>query len=215
MVERLRVDVWSDVVCPFCYIGKRRLEGAVREAGLEGAVDVVFHAFELDPAGRSSGPLMQHLARKFGGEAQARRASEHAAALGAEEGLTLDFARAIAAPTFDAHRVALLAQRKGRGPETMERLMRAHFTEGENVADRAALVRLAAEAGLDADEVARMLAGDGLTHEVRTDEAAARAYGVRGVPFFVFDGRYALSGAQPREVFLEALRAAREPAKPE
>lgn len=206
---RLRVDVWSDVVCPFCWIGKRRLETALEKSGLDSHVDVTYHAFELDPAGTSSGPLLAHLARKFGGEAQARQMSEHVARAGAPDGLRFDWASAIASPTFQAHRVVLLAQREGRGPDVLERLMCAHFKEGADLNDRATLVRLAADAGLDAARVQALLAGDELTHEVRADEAAARAYGIRGVPFFVVDGRYAISGAQPVEVFEETLRVAR------
>jgi predicted DsbA family dithiol-disulfide isomerase len=212
---RLRIDVWSDVVCPFCWIGKHRLEGAIRRMGLEGEVDVVFHAFELNPAAPPARPLMEYLAGRFGGEANVRAVTQRTQAMGASEGLAFDWARAIAVRTFDAHRVALFAQSRGRGAETMERLMRAHFSEGRDLSDHATLAALAAEAGLDRSDVERALAGDGFAAQVRTDEAEARGFGIGGVPFFVLGGRYAVSGAQPPEVFEEALRTARQPSSPQ
>lgn len=215
MVEsRLRVDVWSDVLCPFCWIGKHRLEGVIRRLGMEGEVDVVFHAFELNPTAPPARPLLEYLTGRFGGEANVRAAWRRTQAMGASEGLAFDWDRAIAARTFDAHRVALLGQAQGRGSETMERLMRAHFAEGRDLSDRATLAELAAEAGLDRDEVARVLSGDGFAAEVRTDEAQARGLGIGGVPFFVFGGRYAVSGAQSPATFEEALRAARASPSP-
>lgn len=212
--RRLRVDVWSDVVCPFCWIGKHRLEGALRQMGLQDEVEVVFHAFELNPAAPPARPLMEYLAGRFGGPASVRAITQRTAAMGAAEGLAFDFDRAIAVRTFDAHRLALFAQSRGRGREAMERLMRAHFAEGRDLSDHGTLVALAAEAGVDPDEARDALAGDSFAAEVRTDEAEARGFGIGGVPFFVFDGRYAVSGAQPVEAFEQAIRVARQASSP-
>lgn len=204
--QRLRIDVWVDVVCPFCFIGKRRLERALDEMGIAPQdVDVVFHAYELDPTIRASRPLMQHLEQKFGGEAQARAVIARASALGREEGLDLAFDRAISARTFDAHRVALLAQRSGRGRAMMDRLMQAHFFEGLDVDDPLVLARLGGDAGLDPEEVTRMLKSNDLGREVREDQGVARDAEIRGVPFFVLDGQLVLSGAQPMKLFKDAL----------
>ena len=207
--ERLRVEVWADVICPFCWIGKRRLENAARRLGLE--MELVHRAFELNPAARAPVPLPEYLAQRFGGAENARAAMERTTRLAAGEGLAFDMPRAIASPTFDAHRLVLHAQARGRGPEALERLMRAHFSEGLDLSDHATLVRLAGEVGLDPDEAARMLAGQDHAVQVREDELTARGMGIGGVPFFVFDGRLALSGAQPAEVFERALGMARRP----
>lgn len=204
----LRIDVWSDVVCPFCWIGKRRLDEALARHGLQDA-EVVYHAFELDPSTQGSRPLLEHLERKFGGATNARAIVQRTESMGAASGLKMDFAHAIAASTFDAHRLILHAQRQDKGREMTERLMRAHFAEALDVSERATLARLAAEAGLDAADAARFLESDELGDAVREDQAAARSLGIRGVPFFVFNRRLGLSGAQPAEVFDEAIRQAR------
>ncbi|HWG90532.1 MAG TPA: DsbA family oxidoreductase [Candidatus Thermoplasmatota archaeon] len=207
---RLRVDIWSDVVCPFCWIGKRRLEAAVKQLGMEGEVEVVFRAFELNPALKASKPLTEYLGAKFGGPAQAKAMTQHVARMGAPDGLTFDFDHAIAAPTFDAHRLTLLAQEHGLGRPVMERFMRAHFAEREDLADHGTLRRLAAEAGLDAAAVDRVLGSDAYAKEVREDQGLARAYGIQGVPFFLIDGKYGVSGAQPVEVLARGITLARD-----
>ena len=204
--RRLRIDLWSDVICPFCWIGRHRLDAALRNLGLEDETDVVLHAFELDPSAPPARPLLSYLSQRFGADAPAL--AQRTRRMAEAEGLSFAYERAIAAPTFDAHRLALLAQAQGRGAATMERLMRAHFTQGEDVSDRATLQRIGEESGLDAAEVARLLAGDAYAAEARADEDQARTLGVRGVPFFLVDGRYALSGAHPVETFERALREA-------
>lgn len=201
--SRLLIEVWADVVCPFCWIGKRHLEEALRRLGLEDEVEVRHRAFELNPGLARSRPLREYLAERFGGDAGSM--TRHVAAMGAPQGLAFDFGRAVAAPTFDAHRLVLHAQEKGLGQSVMERLMRAHFQEAADLADHATLRALAVEAGLAGDEVDALLPSDRLAAQVRADEAEARQAGVRGVPFFVLDGRYALGGAQPVETFVRAL----------
>lgn len=212
--ERLRIDVWSDVVCPFCWIGKRHLEQGIERAGLAGQVQVVFRSFELNPAMRGSQPIREYLAKRFGSAAQAARIVEHVKSMGASAGLAMDFDRAIAASTFDAHRLSHLARERGVGDAVMDGLMRAHFAEGADVADPATLRRVATAAGLDGAEVDRVLASDAYADAVRADQAEARGYGIGGVPFFVVGGRYAISGAQPVELFAQTLARAQAEGAP-
>ncbi|MDH2427026.1 DsbA family oxidoreductase [Sphaerisporangium sp. TRM90804] len=209
----MRVEVWSDIVCPWCYLGKRRLEKAL--AGFEhaGDVEVEWRSFQLDPSfPKGLGqPVYEALARKTGATAaQVRGMTEHVKALAAEEGLAYDFDRSVMANTFDAHRLTHLAKTHGIGAEMHERLMRANLVEGEVVDDAETLVRLGAEVGVPAGEARRVLAGDAYSREVMEDVNQARALGATGVPFFVLDRTYGISGAQPVEAFLGALRTARE-----
>ena len=209
----MRIDIWSDVVCPFCYIGKRRLEAALERFEHRDQVEVVWHSFELDPnapvgAGERS---VDHVAAKYGmPPQQARQNNAGLAAQAATVGLQFNWEDAINANTFDAHRLVHLGATKSRdlADELEERLMRAFFTEGFAVDDRAVLLDIASDAGLDTDEVEAMLDSDAFADAVRTDEATARSLGISGVPFFVFAEKYAVSGAQPLEVFENALATA-------
>ena len=211
----LTIDVWSDIACPWCYVGKRRLESALKRFAHADSVEVKWHSFELDP----SAPPSRHdgishaarLAQKYGmsvPQAQARIQQLTDVAKG--DGLTLAFDRVQPANTFDAHRVLHMAASKGARMQNAvkERVMRGYFTEGALVSDHAVLARLAGEAGLDGGEVAEMLASDAYAADVRADEEQARALGIQGVPFFVVGQRYALSGAQPADVVLRALNEA-------
>lgn len=205
------IEVWSDVVCPWCYLGKRRLERAL--AGFEhaGEVEVVWRSFQLDPSHPKGvrQPVHQMLAAKYGGTIdQARAMSERVKGLAAQEGLAYDFDRAISVNTFDAHRMTQLAKAHGRGAEMHERLLRAHLVEGELVDDADTLVRLGAEVGVPADEARRVLAGDEYADAVEEDIREARTLHVTGVPFFALDRRYGIAGAQSVEAFAAALRTA-------
>ncbi|RJK97504.1 DsbA family oxidoreductase [Vallicoccus soli] len=213
----MKVEVWSDVVCPWCYVGKRRFEAALARFEHRDEVEVVWRSFELDPgavsdpAGHEPGPhdYADRLARKYGGTRE--RAGQMIATMvdqAAAEGLDLRFDRAVRAGTFDAHQVLHLAADRGLQDAVKERLLRGYFTEGEAVGDREVLVRLAAEAGLDADEVRGALERQDHAEAVRADEAEAAALGITGVPFFVVDRRYGVSGAQPADLLLQALRQA-------
>jgi len=211
----LTVDVWSDIACPWCYVGKRRLEAALKRFAHAGSVEVTWHSFELDPAAppsRNDGTTQaERLAKKYGmsvQQAQARIQQLTNVAKG--DGLTMAFDRVQSANTFDAHRVLHMAESKGLRVQdaVKERLMRGYFTEGALVSDHAVLARLAGEAGLDGAEVADMLASDAYAADVRADEEQARTLGIHGVPFFVMGQRYALSGAQPADVVLRALNEA-------
>lgn len=205
------VEVWSDVVCPWCYIGKRRLETAL--AGFEqgDGVEVRWRSFELDrhaPA-EHHGRYDERLAAKYRtsvDEAQAMIARMVGAA--AAEGIDMRFDLARPGSTFDAHRVLHLAARHGVQAELKERLLAATFTEGRPIGNRGTLRELATEVGLDGRTVAELLAGDELASEVRADEAEAARLGITAVPFFVVDRRYGVAGAQGPDVLLEVLRRA-------
>jgi predicted DsbA family dithiol-disulfide isomerase len=211
----VRVEIWSDVVCPWCYIGKRRFETALGRFEHRDDVEVVWRSFQLDPTTvsvRTPGEGPDHaelLATKYGmSRAQAEQAIARTTAAAAAEGLDYRLDRALSSNTFDAHRLVHLAAAHGRQGEMEERLMRAYFTEGQPVGDRETLVRLAVETGVDAEEAAAVLAGDAYADDVRADIAEARALGINGVPFFVLDRRYGVSGAQPAEQLLAALQQA-------
>jgi predicted DsbA family dithiol-disulfide isomerase len=213
----VKVEIWSDVVCPWCYIGKRRFEAALARFAHRDEVVVEWKSFELDPGATSSvaaeGPeasgYADRLAAKYGtNRAEAQKMLDSMTAAAAAEGLDFRFDRAVAANTFEAHQLIHLAAAHGRQDEAKERLLRAYFTEGEAVGDREVLVRLGAELGLDAEETREALEQQRHAAQVRDDEAAATALGIRGVPFFVLDRTYGVSGAQPVEQLLEVLQRA-------
>jgi predicted DsbA family dithiol-disulfide isomerase len=204
----MKVEIWSDVVCPWCYVGKRRFEAALVRFGHAEEVEVVWKSFELDPdAPVRRGSSVEHLARKYGMTLeQVAKAHERTTAAAAEEGLEYHLADTQGGNTFDAHRLIHLAHEQGLQDELKERLMRAYFTECEPIGEREALVRLAAEVGVT--DTAEVLESDRLTEEVRADENEARTLGIRAVPFFVLDRRYGIEGAQPADVILQALEQA-------
>ena len=207
----MRVEIWSDVVCPWCYIGKRRFEQALAAFPHRNEVEVVWRAFELDssaPAERTGG-YAENLAAKYRVPvAQAQQMIDNMTAAAAQDGLDFHFETARPGNTFDAHRLLHLAAERGVQDAVKERLLRATFTEGEPIGDSDTLVRLVAEAGVDADEARAVLASDRYAAEVRGDERQAQAYGISGVPFFVVDGRYGVSGAQPAEALGQVLAQA-------
>ncbi|MEQ4304898.1 DsbA family oxidoreductase [Plantactinospora sp. B6F1] len=209
----MQLEVWSDIVCPWCYLGKRRLETALGQFAHADEVEVVWRSFQLDPSypkGKPQ-PVPEALRAKLGASpAQVAAMQEHVTSLAAEEGLDYHLDRSIMANTFDAHRLTHLARPYGLGTELHERLMRANLVEGENVDDAETLVRLATEVGVPAEAARRVLAGDEYAKDVEADIAQARAFGASGVPFFVLDRRYGISGAQPVEAFLSALRTAHQ-----
>lgn len=212
------VEVWSDVVCPWCYLGKRRLESALALFPQRDEVEVVWRSFELDPNAprRREGSAVEHLASKYGmTEEQVATSWARLTGLADAEGLEYHLDRTQGGSSFDAHRLIHLGAAHGLQDEVKERLLLAYFTEGEPIGEPEVLERLAVEAGLPAGEVADVLAGDAFAAEVREDEQRARLLGIGGVPFFAIDGRYGVSGAQSTEVLVEALTAAwaeREPA---
>jgi predicted DsbA family dithiol-disulfide isomerase len=212
-MHKLRIDVFSDIACPWCYVGKRRLEAALAQFPHRDSVEVVWRAFELDSAApRVRDPAVSYserLRQKYGtsiaqAEAMLQRMTEVAAA----DGLQFRFDRIRPGNTFDAHRILHLAHERHVQDAVKERLLRAYMTQGEAIGEPEVLVRLAAEAGLDAAEVRALLASDRYGREVRADEQEARSLRISGVPFFIIGGRYGLSGAQPSETILGALTQA-------
>jgi predicted DsbA family dithiol-disulfide isomerase len=204
----VKIEIWSDVVCPWCYIGKRRLEHALREFEHAGEVEISWRSFQLNPdAPRGTAvPTMDYLATRFGPQAGAM--TGRVAELARAEGLDFDFDAALTVNTLDAHRLLHLAADLGLGDAAKERLLRAHFTEGADLSDPDTLVALLSEVGADPDRVRAVLAGREYADAVRDDIEAAQRLGANGVPFFVIDRKYGISGAQPAEAFLHALRTA-------
>jgi predicted DsbA family dithiol-disulfide isomerase len=206
----MRVDIWSDVVCPFCYVGKARFEKAL--AGFDGRddVEVVYHSFELDPSfpADQTIPTMELLATKYNlSPADAEAAEGRVAAMAEAEGLGFKPNRVLG-NTFDLHRVLHLAHDQGFEHRMLGAIYQAYFGEAADVFDPDVLAKLAEGAGLDPEDVHQVLESDDYTADVRQDEEQARQLGINGVPFFVLDGRLGVSGAQSIDVFTEALRRA-------
>jgi predicted DsbA family dithiol-disulfide isomerase len=204
----MKVEIWSDVVCPFCYIGKRKFEIALARLPERDRIEVTWKSFQLQPEARAALDMnaVQHAARRKGWPMDyALQAAAEMTKTAQAVGLTLNYERTVVANTFDAHRLSHYAASQGRGDEMTERLFAAYFTDGLNVEDHAVLAELAVGIGLPGDEVRSVLASDRFADQVRRDIDEAMQMGINGVPFFVLNGRYAVSGAQDSTVFLEAL----------
>jgi predicted DsbA family dithiol-disulfide isomerase len=207
MADRMLVEVWSDLVCPWCYLGKRRLEQALERFPHRDAVDIVWRSFELEPdASTTAESRADLLVTRYGmtPEAAAERDAQMTA-LAAEAGLEYRPDLLLLGNTFDAHRVLHAARAAGIQAAVNERLLRGYFTEGRALTDTDTLVELAAEAGLDAAATRAALADGSFAADVRADEREAQELGITGVPFFVLQRRYAVSGAQPADLMLQAL----------
>ena len=213
-VKRLSIDVWSDIACPWCYVGKRRFAEGVRRyeaAGGERPIEVEYHSYELSPGTPVDyeGSHVDHLAKHLGvGPAQAGQMLIRMTELAASEGLDFDYESLKSTKTLKAHELLHLAKAHGLQEPMKERLMKAYFTEGRHVGRIDDLADLAAEVGLDRDEVVAELTAGTYAAAVAADIDQARAYGISGVPFYVIDGRYGLSGAQDPAVFAQALEQA-------
>jgi predicted DsbA family dithiol-disulfide isomerase len=208
----VNVEIWSDIACPWCYVGKRRLEAALADFEHREDVTVTWRSFELDPEAPRERAVdgATHLAEKYGtSREQAVAMQDRMTAAASGDGLDFRFDLARAGNTFDAHRLVHLAAAHGMQDAMKERFMRAYLTEGEPIGDPAALERLAIEAGLPADEVRDLLAGDRFAAEVRADERTAAGLGIHAVPFFVVDRAIGASGAHPATALVELLRQAR------
>jgi len=217
----MRIEIWSDVVCPFCYLGKRRLEKAL--AGFDGAddVEIVWRSFLLDPSAPDEPveTVAESLGRKYGGGPEAgQRMVDQVEAAAAEEGMIWRHSQSLRVGTTTAHRLLHLAHAEGGAgvqDRLKESLLHAYFVEAVNVADHDLLRRLAVDAGLPVERVDAVLGSDEFSTEMWADIDQAHAYGASGVPFFVFDSKFAVSGAQPVETFTAALERARADAQPE
>ncbi len=213
----MHVEIWSDIACPWCYVGKRRFEAALADFEHRDGVQVTWRSFELDPTAprERESDSATHLAQKYGtSREEALEMQERMTDTAASEGLRFRFDIARGGNTFDAHRVLHLAAAHGLQDEMKERVMRGYLGEGELICDHAVLERLAVEVGLPADEVRSVLEGDAYADAVRDDERAAAGLGIHAVPFFVVDRAVGASGAQPPAVLLDLLRQAwpQEPA---
>lgn len=207
----MRVEVWADIVCPWCYLGKRRLERALAEFASAEEVEVVWRSFQLDPSFPAGvrQPVFTYLAEKFRADLpQVRQMTAQVRSLAAQEGLDLRADRAQMVNTLDAHRLTHLAGRHGLQDPMQERLMRAHHTEGEAIDDPSTLLRLGTEVGVPAEDIRQLLDGDSYAEQARQDLQQAARLGVSGVPFFLFNGAHAVAGAQPAATLLAGLAAA-------
>jgi predicted DsbA family dithiol-disulfide isomerase len=203
----MKIEVWSDFVCPFCYVGKRRLEEALEKFEL--VVDVEFKSFELDPDAEVQVDLnvYEMLAEKYGTSIkQAKIMTKGIQNQGEQAGIKFDFDISIPTNTFDAHRLAKFAALNGLDMTLTENLLKAHFVDGRHIGDKQSLLHIAEKSGLDIEEAEEVLEGSRFSDEVRMDENEARQLGVQGVPFFVINRKYAISGAQPAEVFESTLK---------
>jgi len=208
--EPLKVDIWSDVQCPWCYIGKRKFEAGAAQFG--GEVEVEYHSFELSPDTPVDyeGTPTQYLSERKGMPlAQVEEMLERVTGIASSVGLDFDYEHVHQTNTVKAHELIHLAKSKGRQLDMKERLLKAYFVEGRHVGHVAELADLAAEIGLDRDEVVTALEAETFLADVKTDVAQAAAYGIQGVPFFVIDGKYGVSGAQEPQTFTDVLRQVR------
>lgn len=206
--KKMTIEIWSDVMCPFCYIGKRKLEAALAGFPQRGQVRVEWRSFQLDPQMPTDPEkdVISYLAEVKGqSRAWSEAAHRQVTEMARQEGLEYRFEQAVVANSFDAHRLLQLAKTSGRGDAAEEALFRGYFTDGVNIADHEALARLGASIGLEAEAVRVMLASGAYADAVQRDIGEARQLGIRGVPFFLMNRRYAVSGAQPVEVFRRAL----------
>ncbi len=204
----MKIEVWSDFVCPFCYIGKRRMETALEDFPHKEKVCVVYKSYELDPDADRNPEMNMHelIAKKFGMSVEkAKKMNEDIGKQAEEVGLTYNFDHMKSTNTFDAHRLAQYAAKHGKGKEITERLLYAYFTESKLISNHETLIELANEEGLDPKEVGKLLELNKYANVVREDEDQAQQIGVQGVPFFVFNEKYAVSGAQSTEAFKEVL----------
>jgi predicted DsbA family dithiol-disulfide isomerase len=213
---QLAIDVVSDVVCPWCYVGKRKLEQALAELRTsepEVAITVRWHPFQLNPDLPTGGiPRAAYLEAKFGSKARASEVNARVRAVGEQVGIAFDFDRIAQQPnTLDAHRLVAWAQQRGEAGALVEELFHRHFIEGRFIGDRRELAAAAAASGLAEGEARELLASDALRAEVEAEGREAHEAGITGVPFFIFNGRTAVSGAHDPATLLEAMAAARSP----
>lgn len=209
----MKVKIWSDVRCPFCYIGKKKFENALVDFSGKDQVEIEWKSYQLDPTLKTDpnlNTLEYFMKVKNISESQAREMFKGAAQMAEEVGLDFNLEGSVLANSFMAHRLIQLAKSNGVDNEAKEALFKAHFTEGKNIDDPEVIEEIATSIGINSNEVKDMLVSDAFSYEVKQDEMEARNIGVRGVPFFVVDDKYAISGAQPSEVFLQTLQKAWE-----
>lgn len=211
--DPIQMDVWSDIVCPFCYIGKRHLEEALEKTGLEDSVEVVWHSFELAPEAETNpeASIYEELAKRKGWSVeQSRQIHDQMEGRAKEVGLDYHFDRTIPANSFRAHRLLHLAKEHGCQDVVKEGLLKAYFTDGKNIDDESVLMEVGSEHGLLEMDIREAMKSEKVADAIKADIGAARRIGIQGVPFFVLNKKYAISGAQPVEVFVDALEKVKE-----
>jgi predicted DsbA family dithiol-disulfide isomerase len=209
----MKVEIWSDVMCPFCYIGKRRFENALAQFENKDEVEIVWRSFQLNPTLQTdpSKNTIEHLAESKGWDMDyTRKTTDYVVNMAKELGLNYDFEKAIVANSFKAHRLLHLAKQNQVQNECEEKLFEAYFIHGKNIDDNDVLLELGLSLGIDLDSILDMLSSDAFASDVESDIYQAQQIGVQGVPFFVFDNKYAISGAQQSETFLAALYKAKQ-----
>lgn len=205
----MKVEIWSDVVCPFCYIGKHRFELALEQFEYADDIDIQWKSFQLNPAEETDpeADLTEHLAQSKGiSTDQARAMQQRVTSMAEDKNLTFNFGKAVVANSFDAHRMLQFAKEHDKGSNAKEVLFRAYFTDGQNIDDREVLSDLAGKIGLEPTKTAQMLDGDQFLNAVKHDIQIAKSMNIKGVPFFLFNRKFAISGARETSVFLKALK---------
>ena len=211
MNTKLKVEIWSDVICPFCYIGKRKFESALAQLDKNNVIEITWKSFQLAPDMKTDTSISidEYLAVHKGFPIEkAREMNAYVTQMAKQEGLIFNFDKSIVANTHQAHQMLHFAKTLGKQNETKERLLKAYFTDGKNIDDKDTLMELASEIGLDVDALSNALESTTYAQEVETDSIEAQQLGVRGVPFFVFNRTHAISGAQPVEVFMDTIQQA-------
>ncbi|HTK18801.1 MAG TPA: DsbA family oxidoreductase [Mucilaginibacter sp.] len=206
--EKMKVEIWSDVMCPFCYIGKRRFEDALRQFTHKDQIEIEWKSFQLNPDLKTDSTINinEYLADKKGWTLDyAQRMNDHVTEMAAQVGLTYDFDKAVVANSFNAHRISHLAKKHGLGDAMEETLFNAYFTEGKNIDDEETLINLGGSIGLKAEDIKQTLDSHDFADAVKHDIAEAQYLGIQGVPFFVMNNKYGVSGAQAVPVFAETL----------
>lgn len=209
----MEIKIWSDVRCPFCYIGKKKFELALERFNHKDNIKVSWKSFQLDPYLKTNLQIstVDYFVENKGVDVeQAKQMLRGAAQIGAEAGLTLDIENSVLANSFNAHRLIQMAKSKGLGNEIEEALFMAHFEQSKNIDSHEELIAIGSSIGIDSDAIGEMLKSEDFAYEVKQNELEARNIGVRGVPFFVFNDKFAISGAQSPEVFLQTLDKAWE-----
>lgn len=207
----MKVEIWSDVRCPFCYIGKHKFEAALEKFSQKSEVEVIWRSYQLDPNVKTQPGTntLEYFAESKGvSTEEASEMFQHASQMAAEAGLNIDFSKTIVANSFNAHRLLQFAITKNLGSEMEEKLFQAYFEEGKNIDDSEILLQLGTSLNLKESELKELFSGSDFAYEVKQDEMQAANIGVSGVPFFLFNEKYAVSGAQPESVFLETMEKA-------
>lgn len=209
----MKIDIWSDIACPFCYIGKRNLELALKDWDPKDEVEIIYHSFQLDPNAKKEGKTnsIELLAKKYGSTVeQAQQMIDRVVTMAKDVGLNYNYDAVINTNTLDAHRLIHFAMKSHKDKEVVEELFKAHFVDGIDIGDINELAKIGERAGLDGEEVLKILNSKEYYSEVDSDKYMAAQYEIGSVPFFIFNNKYAISGAQPPEAFLETMKKASE-----